>query len=107
MTSQLFVYGTLMEDAMQRYVFGEPKEGVRDALRDYRKTKIRIKGISYPTAVPEPGQSIDGLVVTVNDRELSRADRYETKLYDRVRVMLASGTEAFVYVRADDTKRKK
>lgn len=94
----LFVYGTLREQTIQQHVFGRTVEGVPDRLGDYRRTSIRINRTVYPAAVPKTGQTVDGLVLLITEEELRKADRYETKMYDRLLVKLASGTEAFIYV---------
>lgn len=94
---RLFVYGTLAAPNVQRAVMGRVIAGVPDTLAGYHKDEIRLGLRTYPIARPRAGASIAGLVLEVTPEELALCDRYETDAYQRVRVTLASGLEAWVY----------
>ncbi len=109
--NRLFVYGTLRDPVVQRGVFGRTVPGEPDAVAGFRLGEITIGdptvvGLSgmethrilHPTG--DPGDVIEGLVLTLTDAELAAADRYETEAYRRVGTTARSGTEAFVYVAA-------
>lgn len=98
MTESLFVYGTLMEPRVQQRVFGRVAPGQPDKLTDYRKHHIRLSyDISYPIIRPEAGSSVEGLVIQITPEELKLIDRYEGSAYQRKRVTLVSGRQAWVY----------
>lgn len=107
----LFSYGSLQLEAVQIATFGRVLEGAPDALPGYRLDKIpihdpevlRLSGTVHHLIVRPAAQaapSVPGVVFRITPAELARADAYETDDYDRVRVTLASGTSAWVYVAA-------
>jgi hypothetical protein len=75
----LFSYGTLQLESVQRSSFGRRLEGESDAMTGYTQTLVEIFRIST--------------------EELAAADRYEVADYRRVRVRLASGRDAWAYVK--------
>jgi gamma-glutamylcyclotransferase (GGCT)/AIG2-like uncharacterized protein YtfP len=97
MTEQLFVYGTLKEPRVQFLVFGRVTPGELDTLTGYRKASIRLGGRVFPIIKPEAGTSVEGMVITVSPAELKQIDHYEGKAYQRKRVTLTSGRQAWVY----------
>ncbi len=97
MTEALFVYGTLMEPRVQMGVIGRTVTGRPDRLDGYKKGQIRLGGGLFPIIEPEPGRSVEGVVITVTPAELVRIDRYESDAYRRQKVTLASGQQAWVY----------
>ena len=98
MTAQLFVYGTLTEPETQKKVLGKIVDGVPDVLEGYRKSTIIIHGNSYPDIVKASSFSVDGLVIPVTTDELELIDNYETDWYNRIKVVLKSGKQVWVYV---------
>jgi len=48
----------------------------------------------------DPADSVPGKVFAITGEELAAADRYEVADYKRISVRLASGREAWVYVKA-------
>jgi len=107
----LFSYGTLREDGVQRAVFGRGVAGTADAILGYRlqpvtitdPAAIAISGRAGHTILEPTGDERDrvqGMVLRVTGTELSLADAYEDAAYKRVQVRLLSGGEAWVYVRA-------
>lgn len=105
----LFSYGTLRDEAVQRAVFGRTLDSVQDAIAGYRLTTMRVGywdgatisgGHVQQTLVPAGGETVTGLRLRVTEQELQLADGYEPKEYRRLRVRLCSGNEAWVYLRA-------
>lgn len=112
-TVSLFSYGTLRQADVQRATFGRLLEGRPDALAGFALAPmtitdphvIAVSGKAVHTiARPSVDSSdrIEGLVFQVTGAELDGADRYESGPIRRIPVRLASGTEAFVYVAADE-----
>ena len=97
MTERLFVYGTLQIPTVQQVVFGRSILGMPDTLPGFRKSAINLEGHIYPIAVRDGDSHIDGFLLELTPEELARGDDYETSAYDRVRVILKSGTEAWVF----------
>ena len=108
---KLFSYGTLREKHVQRVVFGHTIEGVEDAVLGYRlvphtisnRKAIEISGKAMHTMLFATGREddqVEGTVFELTNEELQQADRYEDSVYKRVRVLLRSGADAWVYVAA-------
>ncbi len=107
----LFSYGTLQQDNVQLASFGRLLEGEADAMPGYRQTLleisdpevIRTSGKRFHPVVARsegPADSVAGKAFWITAEELAAADRYEVADYKRVNVVLASGREAWVYVKA-------
>ena len=107
----LFSYGTLREDGVQRAVFGRTVAGSPDTIVGYRLTSVTItdpdaiatSGKAVHTILDPTGNESDqiaGMVLAISAAELGLADVYEDAAYKRVRAPLLSGGEAWVYVRA-------
>ena len=98
----LFVYGTLLDDALRHWVFGHRAPGQPDTLPGYRKLEASVAG-RYPEVRPchEKDCSVPGLRLEVCPADLERADAYETALYIRRVLPLASGEKAWVYLAAN------
>ncbi len=105
----LFTYGSLQDAEVQLDTFGRLLAGERDALRGYTidyaeiddARVAEVSGLSVHPILRRTGNAIDtvvGTVVHITSDELDAADEYEVSLYRRVRVPLASGREAWVYV---------
>ena len=110
-TERLFSYGTLQLEPVQRATFGRMLEGVADVLPGYRLGELAIRdaavvttsGASHHPIVIATGDGSDrvpGMVFSVTPAELAQADAYEVDDYERVRVTLGSGLEAWVYAAA-------
>jgi gamma-glutamylcyclotransferase (GGCT)/AIG2-like uncharacterized protein YtfP len=107
----LFSYGTLQDKNVQLAHFGRELRGRPDAMPGYRQTMIAItdpqvvatSGKTHHPIVepsPDPGDQVQGSVFEITAQELAAADKYEVSDYKRVSVMLKSGVQAWVYVRA-------
>lgn len=107
----LFSYGTLQQENVQLASFGRLLDGHDDAMPGYRQDMLQITDPEvirtsgkrfHPVVAPsaDPADSVPGKVFWITAEELAAADRYEVSDYKRVGVRLASGREAFVYVKA-------
>jgi len=105
----LFTYGTLQLQEVQLATFGRKLEGRRDALVGYRLVRIKIRddhfvaksGTADHRNLQFTGNESDlvpGVVFAVTIEELEQSDAYEPEGYERVRVQLASGAAAWVYL---------
>ncbi len=107
-SERLFSYGTLQTESVQLANFGRTLAGRPDALLGYRLQMIQImdqefvatSGAEYHRNLEFTGSAsnvVEGTVFAVTQYELEQADAYEPDGYERVRVKLRSGTEAWVY----------
>lgn len=94
---RVFVYGTLTHAPVRWLVYGRAGEPEPAVLEGFRRTGLDL--------APAPSASVKGLLLRVDAEELYRLDRYERLgiRYDRVRVSLADGREAWVYRRLPET----
>jgi gamma-glutamylcyclotransferase (GGCT)/AIG2-like uncharacterized protein YtfP len=110
-TVNLFSYGTLQEEQVQRAVFGGAIAGEADAIVGYRletvtitdPAAIAISGRADHTMLEPTGNdadTIEGTRFALSEAQLAMADAYEDAAYKRVEVGLRSGARAWVYVRA-------
>ena len=94
---RLFVYGTLGDISVQLRLLGRIVFGVPDVLEGFTREGVEIEGRSYFIAKRKEGESIDGLVLELQEKELIIFDEYETDAYARKKVVLKSRAEAWVY----------
>lgn len=96
----LFAYGTLLDERVQRAVFGRGVAGRPDHLAGHTRTVTRVGAGRYPNVAHtgRPTDLVAGAVLALSEDELRAADAYETAAYERRVVTLASGTAAWVYV---------
>ena len=94
--AELFSYGTLQQEDVQRATFGRRLTGVSDALVGYRQSMVaiddpevvRTSGKTHHPIVAFTGHSDDhvaGMVFEITDAELAHADAYEVAAYIRVK----------------------
>lgn len=111
-TVRLFSYGTLQQENVQLATFGRRLEGAPDRLPGYATALLEItdpdvlatSGERFHPIVKytgDPADSVAGTAFAVLPAELDAADAYEVSDYKRVQVRLASGVEAWVYVKAE------
>ncbi len=109
MTELLFSYGTVRQRDVQLATFGRELDGYADAIVGYELDHVTIidphviatsasdhHPILRPTS--RPGAQIQGTVFAISEAELAAADDYEVDDYQRVRVPLRSGAQAWVYI---------
>jgi len=92
----LFVYGTLHEAEVQLRLIGRTISSEADCLRGYERNFSLLP--PYPVAMPAENAEIQGYVLLVTAEELAKFDIYETEAYQRIRVSLQSGRQAWVYI---------
>lgn len=92
----VFVYGTLTHAPVRWLVYGRTGEPSPAVLKGFERHGLNL--------TPRPGAHVDGLRLEVSGEELARLDRYERLgiRYERTRMALASGTQAWVYLRLKD-----
>ncbi len=111
---RLFSYGTLQTESVQLSTFGRRLSGSRDALVGYCLRMIKIEdqdfvvasGAKYHRTLEFTGSAsdlVEGTVFSVTQQELEQADAYEPDGYERIRVKLRSGTEAWMYLNTNQT----
>jgi Gamma-glutamyl cyclotransferase, AIG2-like len=107
----LFSYGTLQEEAVQLSTFGRLLRGRQDELPGFERSLAPIRdshvvaasGRTHHSNVTfngRPESRVAGTVFEITDDELAAADEYERPAeYRRIAATLASGTQAWVYLR--------
>jgi gamma-glutamylcyclotransferase (GGCT)/AIG2-like uncharacterized protein YtfP len=101
----LFSYGTLQKENFQLGLLGKTLKGTGDSLRGYQLCLYEIKACTiaghHPMAMPTSDKDdiIDGTVFEILKEDLRLLDSYATDDYKRVKEVLESGREAWVYVR--------
>jgi hypothetical protein len=107
----LFSYGTLQPPEVQLAQFKRLLDGEDDAMPGFAQSMVEItdpevlrkSGQRFHPIVSQtgnPADSVAGKVFAVTSAELAAADEYEVADYKRVLVTLASGHNAWVYVKA-------
>lgn len=101
---RLFAYGTLLDEKIQRRVFGRAIPVQSAVLPNWRVRRRSVHG-RYDGIVPVRRASTPGGMLRIDARELRRADRYEgaPDFYRRQRVKIRAGRRslaAWVYVPA-------
>lgn len=97
----LFAYGTLREETVQRTIIGRVVPLRPATLAGYAKRTVTLGGTVYPRIERDAPSMVDGAVMTLTDAELARVDAYEGSAYVRVTVTLTDGETAFVYVKPE------
>ena len=108
MKENLFSYGTLQNDKVQLELFGRLLNGSKDILKGYKLSSIEIKDETFllkgeqkyqMTAIRSQNDTdiIEGTVFEISEEELLAADKYEPDNYQRTKVSLQSGKEAWIY----------
>lgn len=115
-SEMLFSYGTLQLETVQLATFGRKLEGHPDVMPGYSLSMLKIEDADvvatsgkthHPvvTHTGDPDDLVPGMVFAITPLELQRADEYEVEAYRRDRIVLASGTAAWVYVDARSPRR--
>jgi len=108
MKEYLFSYGTLQDEKVQRDLFGRVLNGSYDVLRGYKVSTIEIKDETFlskgqqkfqKTLIISGGNDVvNGTALELTEAELLVADKYEPENYERIKVGLESGKNAWIYV---------
>ena len=98
---KLFVYGTLKDPKLREQVLHIHVNGNRDLLTGFRLKDTRIGDEDYKIIEEDSDSSetIEGLVLELDMNKLRLLDTYEGKDYRRKKVKLASGSEAWAYIK--------
>ncbi|MCA1798286.1 MAG: gamma-glutamylcyclotransferase [Xanthomonadaceae bacterium] len=98
-THAVFVYGTLRFASIRWLVIRSTADTTPAVLPGYRRDGLDIE--------PQADSEVRGFVVEVDADALRRLDRYERLgiRYDRVRVTLADGEQAWAYRRLVNDER--
>ncbi|GAA4737256.1 gamma-glutamylcyclotransferase family protein [Flavisolibacter ginsenosidimutans] len=114
MNQCLFSYGTLQKTQTQIALFGRILQGWPDVLNGYKTTTVEIKDEAFlakgeqtmqqtAVATNNENDSIEGTAFELTEEELLNADKYEPEGYERIKIKLASGKEAWLYVAIKET----
>jgi gamma-glutamylcyclotransferase (GGCT)/AIG2-like uncharacterized protein YtfP len=99
----LFAYGSLREEEVQKSIFGRILKGVPEKLQGYVVKRIEIEeefGLeNYPIITPTEDSSdcIEGIVYELTVQELQLSDTYEGNSYTRIEVPLQSKQLVWAY----------
>ena len=94
----LFAYGTLLDESIQRKLIGRQVVGAPDYLIGYRKIMRQFAAGIYPDLIEDSTGEVKGQILDLSAEELKRCDLYEGYEYKRVKLLLKSGVEVFVYM---------
>lgn len=107
-TESLFSYGVLRQEEVQLATFGRRLAGRPDALVGYTLKIIQTRDRSFAAKNGAHHRTlqftgiasnvVEGVALAVTGTELEQADEYEPDDYERVRVQLRSGLNAWVYL---------
>lgn len=111
MNQYLFSYGTLQTENVQLETFGRLLHGSKDAIVGYRLEQLQVKDPTvvalsqeayHPVAIPtyKKEHVVEGLCFKISIQELEHADTYEVSDYKRIKTILRSGKEAWVYIKS-------
>jgi hypothetical protein len=104
----LFSYGTLRQEEVQLATFGRRLASRPDALVGYALKIVQIRDRSFVAKngahhrtlqfTGSASDVVEGVALALTRQELMQADDYEPDDYERVRVQLRSGLDAWVYL---------
>ena len=108
METYLFSYGTLKTEKAQMELFGRALTGTEDVLKGYKTELIEVTDALFlargenkiqQTVVPTKDNNdiIQGIVFEISEAELLVADKYKPDNYKRIKIVLDSGKEGWVY----------
>ncbi|MGM0412864.1 MAG: gamma-glutamylcyclotransferase family protein [Pseudomonadota bacterium] len=85
----VFVYGTLLFDAVLARLLGRVPPGESATLTGYARHPVR--GAPYPALVAESGGRVEGRLLSgLGEADVARLDAYEGPEYRRVRVTVTT-----------------
>lgn len=103
-TDYLFSYGILQKEKFQLQSLGKTLAGTSDSLRGYKLSLFEIKDHfvagMHPMAMltRDHNDIIDGTIYELTADDLELLDSLKVEDYKRVKEVLESGQEAWVYV---------
>ncbi|WP_246029376.1 gamma-glutamylcyclotransferase family protein [Pedobacter nototheniae] len=113
----LFSYGTLQQESVQKDTFGRLLDAQPDELIGFKLSMIEIvdkkviasSGLAQHPIISQTNNAADivkGVLLKVTTTELQQADDYEVDNYKRILVELKSGKKAWVYINASQVNVK-
>ena len=98
-TEYLFTYGTLQQEKIQLSVFSRTLSGFNDSLLGYKLSTEKVAG-AYPVIQSSDKLTdfVNGQVYMCTNAEILEAHKYEGPAYKRIKVILNSGKNAWVYI---------
>ena len=96
---EIFVYGTLIDEKVQRKLIGRTPELSPDILEKYIKKYVVLEGQTYPLIDKRDNNFVEGFVMKINEEELAIFDKYEGSNYKRNKVTLKSRKIVWVYLK--------
>jgi gamma-glutamylcyclotransferase (GGCT)/AIG2-like uncharacterized protein YtfP len=97
----VFVYGSLKNPMLRQIIVGREPIVKEDLLSDFIQVSHSL--LPYPTVTKSKG-FVRGVTFEVSDDELRKLDRYETKHYKKIEVILKSKVKALCYVDSSDER---
>lgn len=109
----LFSYGTLGQEKTQLNLFSRKLNGTADSLKGYLLVPVEITDDNFLAKGEAKHQlnvvcsdnqkdEIKGMVLELSPDELEICDQYEPENYQRIKVELASGISAWIYLMNDE-----
>lgn len=106
---QLFSYGTLQLEQVQKDTFGRKLTGQRDTLIGFELSEVEItdpqvlasSGKAFHPIVRYTGNladKVEGTIFHISTEELAQSDAYEVDDYVRVKAKFTSGQHAWIYI---------
>jgi gamma-glutamylcyclotransferase (GGCT)/AIG2-like uncharacterized protein YtfP len=80
----LFVYGSLIDPAVQLEVIDRNPAMEPYVVTGYKKSTLMIDNQKWFIAEPSDGDSVDGMIMELNEAELEAIDVWEGESYQRV-----------------------
>ena len=105
----IFSYGTLQQQNVQRAIFGRILSGHKDTLEgfDIKKLEIQDKFVVMASCsavhpiiffTGKEDDRVNGTLFKLTQSEFLKMDSYEVEDYTRIKIALKSGIESWVYV---------
>jgi len=105
----IFSYGTLQQNNVQRAIFGRILSGHKDTLEGFGIKKLEIQDefvVMASNSALHPiifftgkeDHRINGTLFKLTQAEFLKIDSYEVGDYKRIKVVLKSGIKSWVYV---------
>ncbi|MDD5197435.1 MAG: gamma-glutamylcyclotransferase [Candidatus Gracilibacteria bacterium] len=99
MQELLFVYGTLKNPEIQQEIIGKNPIMELDILENHTIVQYAFSDGIYPIAVEAMDKNIEGFILFVSLLDFIVLDEYEGSGYKRVKILLKSRREAWIYMK--------
>ena len=97
---RVFVYGTLRDKKLRQELSGREIPSLKARIKGFDLSSISDGEHTYPILIKNDSSEniIDGEIIELSKTELLSFDKYEGALYRRVKILLESGQQAWVYI---------